>query len=239
MSAKRNMVYQIGTIHSLLSGVYEGDISFKELSHYGDFGLGTFDGVNGEMIALDGEFYRIDADLKAHRVEELMKTPFAVVTHFKNYEKHEIDSYEDLNALQKYIGSTFESQNIIYAIRIEGDFSELSLRSEHPQPPGHKPLSQTMPKVQTTSVLQDTEGTMAGFWFPKHLSTINVPGFHFHFLDKEHNIGGHVFDAKFLNATLKIVPIFDFGMHLIHTKLFEDMNIQTDDVSLKSVEKET
>ena len=238
MSAKRNMVYQIGTIHSLLSGVYEGDMNFKELSHYGDFGLGTFDAVNGEMIALDGEFYRIDADLKAHRVEEHMKTPFAVVTHFKNYKKHEFDSYEDLQALQKYIGSTFESQNIIYAIRIEGEFSEVDIRSEHPQPSGHKPLSQTMPKVQTTSILHDTEGTMAGFWFPKHLKTINVPGFHFHFLDKEHKLGGHVFDAKVLKATIKIVPIFDFGMHLIHTKLFEDMNIQTDETSMTSVEKD-
>jgi len=79
----RNMVYQIGTIRSLLTGVYEGDLRFDELAHYGDFGLGTFDGVSGEMVALDGHFYRIDAEGRAHAVDPEMKTPFAVVAHFK------------------------------------------------------------------------------------------------------------------------------------------------------------
>lgn len=56
----RNMLYQVGFIRSLLTGVYEGDVCFDELAHYGNFGLGTFNAVNSEMIALDGCFYRID-----------------------------------------------------------------------------------------------------------------------------------------------------------------------------------
>ena len=161
-----NMLYQIGTIHSLLSGVYEGDMSFEELIDYGDFGLGTFDRVNGEMILLDGNFYRIDANGKAKAVDSKMKTPFAIVTNFKEPIKSQLRNFKNLESLKGY---TFESQNIIYAIRIEGEFSKLNLRSEHPQPEGHKPLDQTISQVQTTSTLTNTHGTMVGFWFPKYI----------------------------------------------------------------------
>lgn len=239
-SISRNMLYQVGTIGSLLSGVYEGDLSFKELAHYGDFGLGTFDRVNGEMIALDGKFYRIDAYGKAHIVELQMKTPFAMITHFTKFVSYELDSFEDLPSLQEYIETTFESQNIIYALRIDGEFARLDLRSEHPQPEGHKPLSKTISQVQTTSTLIDTEGTMVGFWFPKYMKTINVDGFHFHFLDKNCSLGGHLFNLKLTKATLKVMPIFDFGIHLIHTPLFEDMDLNSvDDEAMKKVEKES
>jgi alpha-acetolactate decarboxylase len=236
LHVKPNMLYQIGTINSLLSGVYEGDLSFKELSHYGNFGLGTFDRVNGEMIAFDGEFYRIDAMGNAHKVNINMKTPFSIVTHFKNYENYEISTCENIFDMQEQISMHFESQNIIYAICIEGEFLELDLRSEHPQPQGHKPLSQTMSEVQETLTLKDTCGIMVGFWFAEHLKTINMPGFHFHFIDEKKERGGHVFDVKVKNATLKIVPIFDFGMHLIHTPLFEGMNIEIDKKDVDKVE---
>ncbi len=235
-----NMLYQIGTIHSLLSGVYEGDMSFEELIDYGDFGLGTFDRVNGEMILIDGNFYRIDANGKAKAVDSKMKTPLAIVTNFKEPIKSQLRNFKNLESLKGYIESTFESQNIIYAIRIEGEFSKLNLRSEHPQPEGHKPLDQTISQVQTTSTLTNTHGTMVGFWFPKYMKTINLPGFHFHFLDKEHKRGGHLFNMEMIKATLKIIPIFDFGMHLIHTPLFENINLNnSNDSSVKKVEVES
>ncbi len=180
---QRNMLYQIGTIRSLLTGVYEGDLNFEELAHYGDFGLGTFDAVNGEMIALEGHFYRIDADGNAHAVKPGMKTPFAVVTHFRGAEEYPLDAVTDLQSLQQYIAAKFESKNLIYALRIKGDFVQVDLRSEHPQPPGHKPLGETISQLQNAFSFKNIQGTMIGFWFPEYMKAINVPGFHFHFLD--------------------------------------------------------
>ncbi|MBU0632499.1 acetolactate decarboxylase [bacterium] len=234
----RNMLYQVGTINSLLRGVYEGDMFFDELTHYGDFGLGTFDEVNGEMIALEGRFYRIDADGNARLINGEMKTPFAVITHFRGYDEHSIGSYDDIVSFEEDIQKRFESRNIIYAILVEGAFENVELRSEHPQPKTHRPLSETISEVQTKFSFEDIEGSMVGFWFPKYMNTINVPGFHFHFIDKDKKHGGHLFDMRLKNATVKIVKIFDFGMHLIHTPLFENSNLdQMDEAGLNRVEK--
>jgi acetolactate decarboxylase len=50
--------FQTSTIAALLDGAYDGDVTFAELAERGDFGLGTLDGCDGEMIALDGSFLR-------------------------------------------------------------------------------------------------------------------------------------------------------------------------------------
>ena len=234
-----NMAYQIGTIRSLLTGVYEGDLSFAALAHYGDFGLGTFDGVNGEMIALDGHYYRIDAKGNAHAVDPDMKTPFSVVTHFKEVEKQPLHAFNDLVSLQECISDFFESENIIYALRIEGNFARVNVRSEHPQPAGHKPLSETISQVQTKFTFHEMTGTMVGFWFPEYMKAINVPGFHFHFLDSAHKVGGHLFDLQLQQGTLQVMPLFDFGMHLIHTPLFEHVDLNcSNDAATNKVESD-
>ncbi|MCA1738575.1 MAG: acetolactate decarboxylase, partial [Actinobacteria bacterium] len=38
----------------MLDGNYDGELTFAELGARGDFGLGTFDALDGEMIGLDG-----------------------------------------------------------------------------------------------------------------------------------------------------------------------------------------
>ena len=77
------VLYQTSTINALLDEVYDGNVTFKELKRHGDLGLGTFNNLDGEMIGLDGEFYQIKADGIAYPVDDLMKTPFAVVTFFE------------------------------------------------------------------------------------------------------------------------------------------------------------
>nr|MBS9408302.1 acetolactate decarboxylase [Streptococcus oralis] len=44
-----NEVYQTSTMLALLDGIYDGVISFEELKERGDFGIGTFDQLDGEM----------------------------------------------------------------------------------------------------------------------------------------------------------------------------------------------
>ena len=49
-----HVLFQASTIGALLDGAYDGDLSFAELAEHGDLGLGTLNGLDGEMIALDG-----------------------------------------------------------------------------------------------------------------------------------------------------------------------------------------
>ena len=57
-----HVLFQASTIGALLDGAYDGDLTFAELAEHGDLGLGTLNGLDGEMIALDGRFYRADVD---------------------------------------------------------------------------------------------------------------------------------------------------------------------------------
>ena len=64
-------------LEALIEGVYEGDLTYQELKKHGDFGLGTFNGLDGEMVALDGVFYRVDYEGNVSIVDDNMKSPFA------------------------------------------------------------------------------------------------------------------------------------------------------------------
>ena len=86
-----HVLFQASTIAALLEGSYEGDLSFAELAEHGDLGLGTLDGLDGEMIALDGRFYRADVDGNVAEVAAETKTPFAVVTGFTPSVDAEVD----------------------------------------------------------------------------------------------------------------------------------------------------
>ena len=88
--AQRETLAQISTIDAILNGVYDGVVDFGTLKKYGDFGIGTFEGLDGEMLGFDGNFYQVKADGIAYPVSDSMETPFASVTFF------EIDCNQDL-----------------------------------------------------------------------------------------------------------------------------------------------
>ena len=96
-------IFQASTIDALLDGNYEGDVSFAELGACGDFGLGTFDALDGEMVGLDGAFYQVKADGRAYEVDGRMKTPFAVVTFFEPGSPRTFTAPMDYAALCAYL----------------------------------------------------------------------------------------------------------------------------------------
>src|SRR5215210_8178667 len=92
-------LFQTSTIDALLDGSYDGDVTFAELEERGDLGLGTLDALDGEMIALDGDFYQIRSDGRAYPIDGQTKTPFAVVTAFEPTLFQALDGVADLGAL--------------------------------------------------------------------------------------------------------------------------------------------
>ncbi|MCP8318695.1 MAG: acetolactate decarboxylase, partial [Candidatus Methylarchaceae archaeon HK01B] len=78
-----DILFQTSTISALLEGAYDGNMTYGELKKHGDFGLGTFNGLDGEMAGLDGTFYQVKDDGIAYPVDDSIKTPFALVTFFE------------------------------------------------------------------------------------------------------------------------------------------------------------
>jgi alpha-acetolactate decarboxylase len=52
-------LYQTSLMSALITGIYEGEATYGEIRKHGDFGLGTFNQLDGEMIGFDGTFYQL------------------------------------------------------------------------------------------------------------------------------------------------------------------------------------
>ncbi len=220
-------VFQTSTINALLEGIYDGGTSFADLAQHGDFGLGTFNGLDGEMTAVDGEFFQIKSDGLAYPVDPEMRTPFAVIMHFDPTLTVEIDEHMDFPSFAAALDAAVPSKNIFYAIKSVGRFREVKVRSVPKQEKPYPPLVEVV-EGQPVFEHKDVEGTLMGFRFPDYAQGINVPGYHLHFLTADKTAGGHVMDFHTHHASVEIDITSDFHMELPHAGDFMDAELAKD-----------
>ena len=203
ISNDNDIIFQTSTINALLEKVFKGNLSFKELKTHGDFGIGTFNDLDGEMIALDNKFYQIKADGKVYSVKDSQFTPFSVVTFFES--DSVINTKEKLNYsdLKQYLDNRLPTQNIFYAIKIDGTFKYVKTRSVPKQKKPYPGIAAII-KNQPIFEFENIKGTMVGFRLPKYMHGINVPGYHLHFITSDKTAGGHVLDCQLLNVKIDI-----------------------------------
>jgi len=216
----RPTMFQTGDITSLMHGVYEGSMSLKEVAAHGDFGLGTFNRVCGEMLVVDGKFYRIDSKGKASIAKSNSKTPFSAVTFFQPKQKFLVENIEFMSYLESLIDKKLDSKNYIYAIKIEGSFKMMKLRTEEMQPKPYRPFQATIYDLRKVFYLEQTEGTLVATYFPPYLGGVNAPKYHFHYIDKDKKIGGHVLKFQTEKANVFISAPLDLHMTPIDNELF-------------------
>jgi acetolactate decarboxylase len=206
-------VFQNSTIDALLDGNYDGELTFGELKKHGDFGLGTFDAVDGEMLALEGEFYQMRGDGSVSRVPDHVKTPFSAVVFYQPTGHEFITGPVDYTGLQKRLDGHRTMEGHAYAFLVDGRFTSVKVRSVGKQKPPYPPLADVV-KTQSVWELADVEGTLVGFWFPPSMKHVNVPGYHFHFITKDRKRGGHV-----LGVTVDRVKTSRQSLDAIHIAL--------------------
>lgn len=229
-----DVLYQVSTLNALMQGVYDGEISFGELERQGDFGIGTFDSLEGEMILLDGQAYQVLVSGQVEKVSAEETTPFAVVTDFAADKEIELAGIADYAQLQQELDKLLPSRNIFYAIRVEGDFSYVLTRSVAKQSKPYPPLV-AVTKDQQTFEFTDVQGTLVGFWCPAYAEGVNMPGYHLHFLSDDFSRGGHLLECSFSQATVYIDYIDEFDMLLPQNEAF--LNIDLAGASQEDVKK--
>jgi acetolactate decarboxylase len=204
-------VFQTSTVDALMEGASTGDMTMGELKTHGDFGLGTFDGLDGEMIELDGKVFQVRADGHAHPVEDSARTPFATVSFFKADESARLERPCDQSAMLAVVAAMLPSQNIFHAVRIEGRFDYVKTRAVAKQDKsvGLEQAAREEPIFE----FNDVEGTIVGFFTPDYLRGVNVPGYHLHFITADRTAGGHMLDCRTKDVTIKIhhTPEFELG----------------------------
>jgi acetolactate decarboxylase len=234
----RETLTQISTIDALLNGVYDGVMTIGELKEYGDFGIGTFEALDGEMLVLDGVVYQVRADGAAYVMDNEDETPFASVTYFDSDYSAELPEGMNYAELQEYLDSLLPTENIFYAFKISGSFSYMKTRSVPAQEKPYPPLvevTQNQPEFEFGSV----EGTIVGFRCPSFVDGVNVPGYHLHFLTADKDAGGHILDFNITQAEVSIDYTSEFRMILPgEDSDFYKLNLEADlSEDLEQVEK--
>jgi acetolactate decarboxylase len=206
LSSPRRM-YQISTSTALVEGVYAGSVPSSTLLENGDFGLGTFEGLDGEMVILDGEIYQATGSVR-HRSDDFL-VPFASVTHFREDAVFQIGGVECLKDIELACDTHRISENLFYAIRVDGVFEGIHARAVHPMQEGARLLDAAKTQLEFHS--KSVEGTLVCLWSPRYSSSFSVPGYHFHFISKDRTKGGHVLDcsAQQLRASIQILSEYD------------------------------
>lgn len=217
-------IFQSSPIEALMKGYMNGDFKVGDITKYGDLGLGTFNGVNGEMIVLDGKVYQVKYDGKVYMPSAEVKTPFAAVTFFQPDTEIVSSKEMNLSELDKFIDASLSSQNNIYAFKISGNFTYMKTRSEMKQEKRYTNLVDVL-KNQKIFKFGNIKGDIVGFKFPGYLSGVNAKGFHFHFIDEKRDAGGHVLGLKTGKIKIEIEKITDLKMMIPSGKNYEDLNL--------------
>lgn len=228
-SAGRNRrVYLCAPVNALVEGLYEQKIPFTQVKRYGDFGLGTFDDLDGEMVMLDGEIYQISGTGQVHRVDERALTPFACVTFYRPLSRDRLERPMSHADFQVWLEGLLPSPNIFYAVRIEGRFSYLKVRSV-PKQESYRPLVEVA-QEQTVFEHTDMEGTLAGFFTPGFLGSISVPGWHLHFLSKDRRHGGHLLECRpaEVDVGVQMLPVLELALPMSLDYLTWDFHRDTE-----------
>ncbi|HMP77549.1 MAG TPA: acetolactate decarboxylase [Kiritimatiellia bacterium] len=202
-AAWREVATQISTYPALAAGHYDGVIAVSNLLAYGDHGLGTFDGLDGELVLHTGVVFRVAADGTASRVTPEVTVPFAQVTWFA---ADTIYSVTDLN--QKLFHNMMRwkqpDAGQVRALRVTGRFKSLHVRSVARQEKPYPTLETVVAERQVEHRLRDIDGTLVGFHMPAVAGTIAPPAFHLHFISADGTRGGHVFDFDLAYGLIEI-----------------------------------
>jgi len=210
---ERETLTQISTIGALINGAYDGVIDVKTLKNYGDFGIGTFEGLDGEMLGFDGKFYQVKADGVAYPVTDSMLTPLASVTFFDVDYKETLPQGMDYEQLPDFMEDLLPTKNIFYALRIDGEFSYIKTRSVPAQEKPYPPLVEVT-EDQPEFEFNDVEGVLVGFICPDYVGGVNVPGYHLHFMTSDSLSGGHVLEFTIKQAVISVDYTSEFLMIL-------------------------
>jgi acetolactate decarboxylase len=222
----RHTLYQVSTATALVEGVYEGAVQVSTLRKHGDLGLGTFEGLDGEMVIVDGHFYQLRSDGSVREVQDNALSPFAAVTAFSDDQAITLDDCPDLSHLTSKFDALRSSDNFFYALRVDGTFDYIHARTMRRTKEGVALVQAAA--VQPEFEFQNISGTLVGFWTPEYAKSLNVPGYHLHFISADRKHGGHLLQCRGTNLRLQIQREGDYHIVLPETEDFLKANLRRD-----------
>jgi acetolactate decarboxylase len=218
LETRLHTLFQVSTSAALVEGVYKGAVRVSRLLEHGDFGVGTFVDLDGEMAVLDGVCYQISANGTVAQVDGDRLIPYAVVTQFSAAFRADHQEIPDFCGLAAACDKLRDSNNVFYAFRVSGTFHTMKTRVM-------KPVSEGTTLKMAASVQQEfrfdeLRGTLVGLWSPAFAGSFSVPGYHFHFLSEDRQKGGHVLECRASNIEIDGCAMNEMHVSLPETEEF-------------------
>lgn len=229
----KGVFYQVSTLDALMLGNFDGVVTVGELLEHGSWGIGTYEGLDGEAIVCDGVAYDAHADgtTAAYGADE--KLAFSTVADFSDRAgSFELDGLSDLDAVKQGLEEVRRAyddhDNAWFMMAMHGSFPTVHVRScfkteEKPYP--------TLPEVacnQREFHYDNETGWVIGVWVPAYLNGVNMPGWHIHYLSEDKARGGHILGLSVGHAEGTIESYSDYRMVMPQNPEFKKMNLLED-----------
>lgn len=223
--------YQVNTLNSLMLGNFDRTVSVKDFMNGKDTGIGTYEGLNGEAIFMDGVAYNGTADGNVKIMKDDDYVAFGTVCKFDNSVSYHTLENVDLDALKKDIVP--DNPNYFYVLKTDKiKFDTMHVRSCYPSEKPYPTLSQVA-SCQREFHYTDIEGYMIAVWCPEYVKGINLPGWHFHFLSADKTKGGHILGMSAKEFVYQLNACNEFDLTLPTNKEFATRNL-CEDLSAKT-----
>lgn len=214
-----NSIFQYSTLSALLEGVYDGEMTIGELKKHGNYGIGTFNALDGEMVLYEGQCYKITSDSRVIKVSDSEKSPFAAICTFVPDTVIKVGRSLNLKEIKHYIDSVLPSNNLLYAYQISGSFDSIVTRSVPKQQKPYKRLIEAY-KMQGVFTFTNQKGVLFGYKFPKYLKDVNMDDYHLHFLSIDKSKGGHLLNCVLSDGEISVAYIRNFSLRLPDNSYF-------------------
>ena len=226
----RESMFQVSLLQSLTEGDFEGSVTVEDLKLHGDTGIGTFDGLDGELVMLDGEVWQAAGDGSVNLMKDDATIPFGNVTFLDADETLDVSGAANFEALLKQLDGRVAELGInnFYAVRVDGTFAKMNVRSEYKQEKPYPTIVDALAADQTFFDLENVEGSMVGVYCPPYVADLNNAGWHFHFVTADRAHGGHVLDCVVDKAEASIDLTKEFDLSLPGSEKFEGTDFTVD-----------
>ncbi|MDU4618566.1 MAG: acetolactate decarboxylase [Staphylococcus epidermidis] len=216
-----NVLYQHGTLGTLMAGLLEGTASINDLLEHGDLGIATLTGSDGEVIFVDGKAYHANEHKEFIELTGDEMTPYATVTKFKadsSFKTSNKNQEEVFDEVKKQM----KSENMFSAVKISGTFKKMHVRMMPGQEPPYTRLIDSA-RRQPEETRENIKGSIVGFFTPELFHGIGSAGFHIHFANDDRDFGGHILDFEVDDVTVEIQNFETFEQHFpVDAKSFTD-----------------
>ena len=226
LDIEHHTMYQVSTSGALVQGVYQGCVTVGDLKNHGDFGLGTYDSLDGEGIMLDGRIWQALSSGQVVEPPDSATAPFWVCTNFEADKTVTLDSVTSWDDLLTQLDDLRTSDNLFVAFRVDGVFDTIDYRIACKADYGVDLVTATRDQPEFT--FKNCQGTLMGFWAPNYARTFNIPGYHLHLLSADHQHGGHVLGIKGSKLKVQVMNVQNVVMALPETPAFLSADLSGD-----------